>query len=54
MQFNNWSLARFVLPKHTFSPKDLNIYHWHFEKFKKQGFRLNFVSDFSLHKHHDN
>ena len=54
MQFNNLSLARFVLPKHTFSPKDLNIYHWHFEKSKKQGFRLNFVSDFSLHKHHDN
>ena len=32
-------------PKHTFSPKDLNIYHWYFEKSEKQGFRLNFVSN---------
>ena len=57
MQFNNWSLTRFVLPKHTFSPIqaiDLNIYHWHFEKSEKQGFRLNFVPNFSLHEHHDN
>ena len=40
--------------KHTFSPKDLNIYHRHFEKSEKQSFRLNFVLSFSLHEHHDN
>ena len=51
MQFNNWSLQNLFCPKHTFSPKDLNIYHWHFEKSEKQGFRLNFVLNFSLHEH---
>ena len=48
MQFNNWSLARFVLPKHTFSPKDLNILHCYFEKSEKQFFRLNFVLNLNI------
>ena len=47
-------LQHLFCPKHTFSPKGLNIYHWHFETSEKQGFRLNFVSNFSLHEHHDN
>ena len=36
MRFNNWSLKDLFCPKHTFSPKDLNIYHWHFENMRNK------------------